>query len=107
MTAGRHQKVGAEPTGETDLIELVTSAFTLAPGHQARGNRCVICAETIGGRPVRIITVLSTQPTGCPCGELDGMAYLACAGHKGDDEISLTTRLIDYRDRAHPWPRRP
>lgn len=68
-------------TGETFIT--FTDPLILAPGHPLRGERCVLCAELVGGRPVSFIQTIVADEAACVCGQIPGTSRLIC-GHHGD-----------------------
>jgi hypothetical protein len=85
-----------------DVVEQVSSPFTLAPGHPLRRMRCLICAMMVGGREVRSAVVIDYRHDGCRCGSVPAVAYLICSEHESEPDLNIGDPAIARYHQHHP-----
>lgn len=93
-----------EPIQPNDLIEGVGLPGILAPGHPLRRSRCLLCASLIGGREMRIYTIVVFNGHNCICGSIPTISYALCADHGTDPGTVLPTLALERWRRHHGDP---
>lgn len=81
MAAKEPNMFGNAPMKVSEVLELYTHPITFESGHRLRTARCLICASMIGGRPARILAIVTLDGSICMCGSLEPDAFLICAEH--------------------------
>lgn len=64
------------------ILQSVCQPMVLVPGHELRGQACILCDKAIGGSPFVIIHMAIMQRCGCGLPEIPGttmMRHETCA----------------------------
>lgn len=95
---------GASDVASTDtVVEQLSSVFTLAPGHPLRRQRCLICAEMVGARPVKAAVTIDFRSRGCRCGSVPSVAFLICADHDAGGDLNIADPALARYYQHHQW----
>ena len=84
-----------------DLIEGFGVPCVFAPGHPLRATRCLVCASMIGGREIRLYTIIVTGSDNCLCGSIPTITYAICADHGTESGMALPLMALDRWERHH------